>query len=265
MRTISFVIPVYNEEERLSKTFDALKKLKLDSSLLLESIIFVDDGSKDSSLSLIKKNIPNLKRTLNTDIKLLSYPENKGKGYAVKTGLLASTSDYSLFFDVDISTPLTEISKFITYMEKGADLIIGTRKSDKSKVLVHQSPLREFMGHIFTQFAKMFVGIKVTDFTCGFKAVSYKASKIIAPLLRVNGWGYDVELIFLTERVGFTTQEVPVIWSNDPNSRVKMYKAVITTLKDLLTIKWEYSLKQGLISYSKTMGWGVSRFASIFL
>lgn len=262
MRTISFVIPVYNEKDRLRKTFRALQEFEPGNSFLLERIIFVDDGSTDNSNALIKNFISDFKKI---EIKLISYSINKGKGYAVRKGLIASPSEYTLFFDVDMSTPLSELFKFKVDMEKGINLIIGTRKDEKSKILVHQSFIREFLGQAFINFTRLFLNLKTSDITCGFKMLSQKTVRTIVPKLKINGWGYDAELILLAERENLSLKEIPVIWANDPNSRVKLEKAVITTLKELLLIKWDYSVKPRLLFYPKSISLAFSRFASFFL
>lgn len=264
MKTISFVIPIYNEDSRLQKTFKALKELKLPTGLLLDKVIFVNDGSTDNSVSLVKNAVTKFKKSQNLNIELISYAKNRGKGYAVKTGLLSSTSEYTLFFDADISTPLSELSKFVKHIESGTDVIIGTRRNGKSTVVVHQPFIREFLGQCFTRFTNIFLGINTSDFTCGFKALSEKAVKTIAPRMRVNGWGYDAEIIFLAHKEGLTPKEVPVLWFNDPNTKVKIHKAIITTLKDLLTIRWEYSVKPAILYYPKHLSFVFSRFASLF-
>jgi len=264
MKTISFVIPIYNETPRLQKTFKALRELKLPAQLFLEKVIFVNDGSSDNSSSIVKNEAKKFKKSQNLDIKLVSYSKNKGKGYAVKTGLLSSNSEYTLFFDADMSTPLSELSKFVVDTEKGTDLIIGTRKNGKSTVVIHQPFIREFLGRCFTRLTNILLGTNTSDFTCGFKALSQKAVEAIATKMRINGWGYDAELIFLAERVGLTPKEVPVLWFNDPNSRVKIHKAIITTLKDLFTIRWEYSVKPAILYYPKQVSFTFSRLASIF-
>lgn len=265
MKTISFIIPVYNEKNRLAKTFQALKELKLPKSLLLENIIFVDDGSIDNSKTLIKRVSTDLGQILKATTKLVSYPQNKGKGYAIKMGLLESTSQYSLFFDVDISTPLSEITKFSELIEEGTDVIVGTRKTPKSEVLIHQPLLREFLGQAFTTFTRKFLNIKVSDITCGFKAFSQRATRTIAPQMRINGWGYDAELLVIAQKEGFVSTEVPVMWANDPNSRVKIHKAIILTLKELFIIKWEYYFRPALTAYPNRMFMAFSRLASLFV
>jgi dolichyl-phosphate beta-glucosyltransferase len=231
-KTITFVIPVYNEEDRIGKTFEALRKLRLPRGLKLEEVIFVNDGSTDRTkqlirTSLLRKNLP---------ITLISYPQNQGKGYAIRTGMNSSKSDYTLFFDADMSTPLTELKKFIPFMNRNIDVIVGTRKNGKSTVIKHQPLYRELLGRVFTKLTQLMLGVQVTDFTCGFKAFSRDATRVIFPQMKINGWGYDAELLFLAFQEGFRVQEKAVLWSNDERTKVNLFQAVPQTLLELITI-----------------------------
>ncbi len=265
MKTISFVIPVYNEEKRLSKTFKALKELELPYGLKLEEVIFVNDGSTDQTASCIKYYVSSIERKIPNNkyrIKLISYKQNKGKGYAIKKGMLEVTSDYALFFDADISTPLSELSKFVPKMQKNIDVIIGTRKNGKSTVIIHQPILREFLGRMFTKLATIILNVKATDFTCGFKAFSQKAYKEIFSQSKINGWTYDAEIILLAKKLNYSSVEVPVLWANDSKTKVRLYNAIPQVIMDLLYIRWSYDIKP-LFNFTPKIV--VSRFVSIFL
>lgn len=248
MKTISFIIPCYNEEKRLSKTFEALRLAqgKPFRGLKLSEIIFVDDGSTDRTFEKIQKWISQHSQEFNNKLSLISYKPNRGKGYAIKEGMLESTSDYALFFDADISTPLSEIKKFLPYFKKGAPIVVGTRKNGASTVLVHQPLYRELLGRTFTKIAQIVLGIEVTDFTCGFKAFSKNAALQIFKNAKINGWGYDAEILFLAKKGGFSVYEVPVIWSNDNGTRVKLVKAIFRTLYELFRIQFIHSIKPNL-------------------
>lgn len=244
MITISFVIPVYNEEKRLDNTFKALSELQLPRGLKLEEVIFVNDGSTDKTSKILFERIRELSASktsriasLARSIKTISYKENMGKGYAVKQGMLASTSDYTLMFDADMSTPLSEIAKFMPFMEKNIDVVIGTRKNGASTVIKHQPLLREAMGHVFTQIAKTVLQTNVTDFTCGFKAFSKAAKEYIFSQSTINGWAYDSEVIFLSQKGGFSLAEKSVIWGNENGSKVNLFKAIPQTVYELLLIR----------------------------
>src|SRR5207245_1659543 len=141
-------------------------------------------------------------------IQIISYSQNQGKGYAVRRGMLASKADYTLFFDADISTPLSEISKFMPEIKKGTQVIVGTRKNGKSTVLVRQPRYRELLGRGFTLLAQTVLNTQITDFTCGFKAFSKTAKDDIFKKAVINRWGYDAEILFLAKRRGYTAKEV---------------------------------------------------------
>ncbi len=250
IKTISFVIPIYNEELRISKTFTALKKLSIPNGLKLEKVIFVNDGSKDQSVAKINKFRGKNKKIKN--IKLISYAQNKGKGYAVRAGMKESSSDYTLFFDADISTPLSEISKLVPFIKNDTQVIVGTRKNGHSTVIQHQPKLRELLGKGFTLISKTSLGLKGTDFTCGFKAFSKEAKDIIFAQAIIDGWGYDAEIIFLAQKYNLSVAEKAVIWSNDQNTKVKLYKAVPQTIKEIASIRWNHNVKSLFVSPSSS-------------
>ncbi len=147
MKTLSFIIPVYNESTRLHKTMDALNTLTLPKGISLSEIIFVNDGSTDDTSFLLGRARSTILRRFKrhfkkTKITIVTYRNNMGKGFAIKQGMLRATSDYTLFFDADMSTPLSQIQKLLPFMEKDIDVIIGTRKNGKSTVILHQPLLR---------------------------------------------------------------------------------------------------------------------------
>jgi glycosyltransferase involved in cell wall biosynthesis len=253
MKTITFVIPIYNEEKRLHKTFLALKRFKSPDGLKLQEVIFVDDGSKDTTAQMIKATKSTLEKTLRAKIKLISYSQNQGKGYAVKQGMLASNADYSLFFDADMSTPLSELEKFIPFIKKGTDAIIGTRKNGKSTVLVHQSKIRELLGKGFTLITQKILNLKTTDFTCGFKAFSKNAGSQIFKKSTIKRWGYDAEIVFLAQKYDFSIAEKAVTWSNDQNTKVNLFKAVPQTFFELFLIYWRHEIKLALLLIHKNL------------
>lgn len=249
MKTISFVIPFYNEEKRILKTISALKKGFNFNGLKLEKVIFVNDGSKDKTARIISSFKKQLEKKLKAKIKIISYSKNQGKGYAIKKGMLTSNSDYTLMFDVDMSTPLNQIKKFIPYFEKNIDVIIGTRKNGKSTVIKHQPLYRELLGKGFTLITNIILNVWVTDFTCGFKAFSKYAKNRIFENTKINRWAYDAEVLYLAKKMNLEIIEVPVLWKNDPLTKVNLIKDLPETLKDLFKIRFnDYNL---LISFQK--------------
>lgn len=236
----------------------ALKEVKLPRGLKLEEVIFVNDGSTDSTKARIQNAKIKFDKKFKIKVKLISYKKNMGKGYAVKQGMLKSNSDYTLFFDADISTPLLEITKFYKEIKKGTDVIIGTRKNGKSTVVNHQPFFREILGRGFTKLSQVILGSKTTDFTCGFKAFSQKGKEEIFIKTKIYGWGFDAETIFLAEKLGFKTKEIPVTWSDDKQTKVKLYKAIPQTLFELLKILWAHKASNLIFNPFQTI---IARFA----
>lgn len=237
MKTLSYVIPVFNEEKRISKTIKALEEGFSFSGIKLTKIIFVDDGSTDRTVSLINKSKINLEKTLGVIVEIIAYKDNKGKGNAVKMGMLASDSDYTLFFDADMATPLSEFEKFLPFIRKGAPIIIGTRKNGESTVQVHQPRYRELLGKGFTFLSNIILNTWVTDFTCGFKAFSRDAKNEIFSRASTNRWGYDAETMFLAKKLSFKIQEKSVFWFDDNRTKVNLFKDLPNTFFELIKIR----------------------------
>lgn len=225
---ISVIVPLYNEESRLanlSKIFNFFKKKNFNYELIL-----INDGSRDKTLDQLNELSKNFK------FKLISYPENRGKGYAVKMGMMKARGKYRLFTDIDLSTPIEEFDKFIPYLKK-FDVVIGSRKMKGSKVIIHQPSLREKLGKGFTKLSQIVLQLNIRDFTCGFKCFSKVAALEIFSKQQVGRWGFDSEILFLAKKFGYKIKEIPVKWSNDPTSRVKFPQDIIQSLFDLYTIR----------------------------
>jgi len=237
MKTLTFVIPVYNEEKRLEKTFKALLKGVFFAGISLEKIIFVDDGSTDKTMSQIKKHKSRIQKKTKAKIKIINYKGNKGKGYAVKKGMLTSKSDYTLLFDADMSTPITEFKKFIPFIKKNIPVIIGTRKNGESTVVKPQPLYRQILGRGFTLLSNLILNTKVTDFTCGFKAFSKIAKNEIFTYSKIKRWGYDAEIIYLATKTGLEIQEKAVKWSDDKRSKVNVLRDIFESFKELIEIR----------------------------
>ncbi|KKT36235.1 MAG: Glycosyl transferase, group 2 family [Candidatus Collierbacteria bacterium GW2011_GWF2_44_15] len=232
--SLTIVIPVYNEASRLQRAFDSLNSLRLPSPLKVNQVIFVNDGSKDESLKILRN------AKLKFPKKIISYRHNLGKGYAVKRGMLASKSEFTLLTDADIATPLTEIDKFLPYIKAGLDVIIGTRKNGRSTVTVHQPFIRENMGKVFTALSRLILGVNVTDFTCGFKVFKKGAREAIFKRALVNRWGYDSEVLFLAHKLGFNMVERSVSWADQRNTKVRLLNDAVNSFKELLEIRFNY-------------------------
>ena len=226
---LSIIVPAYNESKRIHNLDDILRYLgKLKESW---ELIVVNDGSQDDTL----QKLESFKRKSN--FKVISYATNRGKGYAVKAGMLAASGKFRLFCDIDLSTPIEEIRKFKPFLEK-ADVVIGTRKLKGAKVILHQSFLREYLGKGFTLLSQLILNTWVSDFTCGFKCFSGPASEKIFNKTRIFRWGFDSEVLFLAKKYKLMTIEVPVIWKNDPQTRVRFPRDLINSFGELIAIRY---------------------------
>lgn len=225
---LSIIIPVFNEILRIDNLYEVisfLKKFKFDSE-----IIVINDGSTDFTLKKLQK------MNNKNNFLIISYQDNKGKGYAIKKGMLSARGEYRLFMDIDLSTPLVELDKFIPYFSKN-DVLIGTRKDSKAKLLIRQAKIRESLGKCFTWISKTTLGVKVSDFTCGFKIFSEKSALAIFNKAKINRWGFDAEIIFLSQKMGFNLKEISVVWKNDQRTKVNLLRDIASSLIELVMIR----------------------------
>jgi len=228
---LAIIIPVFNEELRLNKTFTALDVFNRTWSSLEIKVIFVDDGSTDKTSLMINNWVKG------KSAELYSYPQNHGKGFAIRFGIKKASGDYILLCDADMSTPLNELDKFLPFLSKKVPIVIGTRKKYGAEISIHQSWLRENMGKIYTLLANLITDVKVSDFTCGFKCYRTDVAKKIVELAFIDRWSYDAEFLFLARCLDFEITEVPVHWSNDKQTSVRLLKDTARSFLDLCRIK----------------------------
>lgn len=257
-KSLSIVIPVFNEEKRLQKTFEALTTLPHFSGLNLYEVIFVNDGSTDKTLSKIKNFIKVNKKL---PLSVISYTQNQGKGFAVRKGMLASGADYVLLCDADMSTPFSELEKFETHVLSGGDIVIGTRKNGKSTVIVHQPKIRELLGKGFTLFTQKSLRLSVSDFTCGFKLFNQLSAKTIFSKAIINRWGYDAEALYIAKKYNLVISECSVAWSDDRGTHVNLFTAVPQTIIEIVKIILFHDLLPFVRQFSTV---SFSRISKIF-
>lgn len=237
MKTLSIVIPVYNEEERIEKCFQALRKFKPPKEVVVDRVIFVSDGSTDETVKIIKRFIDPPGLSLGRGV-LIAYRQNKGRGYALKAGMAEATGDYALWFDADMSTPLSQVRKILPFMKKNTPVIIGSRKISGAVVTKRQPLYRILLGQGFSKLSEVMLGVPVGDFTCGFKAFSRIAYTTIFPKCRINGWGNDSETLLLAKKFNLEIAEIPILWRNDARSKVRIMRDIIVSFLDLCKIRY---------------------------
>lgn len=229
---LSIIIPAYNEEMRLPHTLESVQKYLQRQSYATE-VIVVDDGSTDGTsevVSTFQKKQPRLG--------LIRLPKNKGKGFVVRTGILHSRGRFVVFTDADLSTPIEEMDKLWPLLEEGYDVVIGSRRSPDSRVIVPQSWLRRFMGRTYI-WLNGFLGIKdVEDVTCGFKGFRREAAKQIFKVARLNGFSFDSEVLYLAQcKFRHRWTKVPIEWEDASGSKVHILREAVTSMADLIKIK----------------------------
>ncbi len=233
---LSVIIPAYNEEKRLPKTLQSIYEYLKQQGYEYE-IIVVSDGSKDKTAQVVEE----LKLQI-TNLKLIDRKKNRGKGYTVKEGMLNAQGDYRLFMDADNSTTIDQVEKMWPWFEKGYDIVIGSRDV-KGAILDPPQPFyRRLVGEFFKYVRMIICDLwHLKDTQCGFKCFKKEVVETIFPKLRIERFAFDVEILLLAKMHGFKIKEIPVLWRNDPESKVKLKSAIKMGL-DLFKIRW-YQLK----------------------
>lgn len=227
---LSVVIPVFNEEKRLPSNLDKiitfLKKKKLRSEIIL-----VDDGSLDKTWVVLEDY-----KKRHQSILLCRHLVNKGKGAAVRTGMLKAGGKLVLMTDCDLSTPIKEIENLMVYMDN-YDIVIGSRRLKEKKLGRMPAKYRTILGNIYYEMLRLILLPSVKDTNCGFKLFSRKVIRPIFGRQKIDRWGYDAEVLFIANKLSFSIKEIPVRWTHYSGSKVKLADAVIKTLIELLKIK----------------------------
>ncbi len=232
---ISIVIPAYNESARLRPTLDRILNFVGEQAWDSE-VIVVDDGSRDGTASLVEEYA----RT-NDIVRLVLNPGNRGKGYSVRNGVLNAQGSIILFTDADLSAPIEEAPKLLAALEGGADVAIGSRWVRTELQTQRQSVARQVMGRAFNTLLRILLRLDFKDTQCGFKAFRRSAAKALFPRQKIEGWGFDAELLFLARKLGIQVAEVPVVWSHDAGTRIHPLADGSKMVMELLRIRW-YSL-----------------------
>ena len=222
---LSIVIPAYNESHRIKQTLDAICEYLGNQNYSYE-IILCDDGSYDSTLRISREFFGS-----KSNFQILSLP-HKGKGSAVKTGMMTAQGQYRFMCDADLAMPLEQIERFLKEMTHGCDIAIGSRELTDSKRL-GEPILRYFAGRVFNLFVKLIAIRKYQDTQCGFKCFSSQAADKIFPLVRTKGWAFDVEVLLLADKYGFSLCQVPIDWRHGEDSKVDLCSAALQMIRDI--------------------------------
>jgi glycosyltransferase involved in cell wall biosynthesis len=233
LHSLSIVIPAYNEERRLPQSLESILAYIATLPLSFSEVIVVNDGSSDGTAGVALEY-----GRRDARVRLLENPGNRGKGYSVRHGMLEARGEWTLFTDADLSAPIEELAKLFDAVKRaGAQIVIGSRALDRSMIGTHQSAVREYAGRIFNIVMRAITGLPFEDTQCGFKLYHSEAVKQIFPLQRLEGFGFDVEDLYLAKLLGISVVETPVRWNNVEGTKVSLWNGLDSFL-DPVRIRW---------------------------
>jgi len=228
----SIVIPAYNESARLGASLERVLTFVRQQDWDAE-VIVVNDGSKDNTAEIARQYARENER-----LRLLENPGNRGKGYSVRNGVLNARGAFILFTDADLSSPIEEASKLFCALENGADIAIGSRWLKSELQTQRQSVARQVLGRVFNGLLRVLLRLDFKDTQCGFKAFRRNAAQELFPMQRIEGWGFDPEILFLAQRAGFKIAEVPVVWGHDERTRINPLADGTRMVMEMARIRW---------------------------
>lgn len=240
---LSVIVPAYNEERRLPPTLIEMIDY-LDEQKYSYEIIVVDDGSTDQTSQVVEKF-----EKIRSQVRLIKLAKNRGKGHAVKTGALNAKGQFILFNDADGSTPISEVSKLLfTIKDAKADITFGSRAKQNGNTEIKAHFHRVIIGRTFNLLVNLLLIKGVKDTQCGFKLFTKEAAREVFTRQTIEGFNFDVELLYLAKINDFKFTEVPVNWHSTPGSKVNLITDSLIMFFTLFVIKYRHRARQSLIS-----------------
>ena len=232
-RSISIIIPAYNEEKRLPSTLRKITEYLRRGGWPFAEVVVVDDGSTDGTVRVAEQA-----RAECPCLRVLRNPGNRGKGYAVRHGMLECRGEWAMYSDADLSTPIEELETLWQAIEReGAQVAVGSRALDRRLIGVHQSFFRENVGKVFNLGMRLATGLPFHDTQCGFKLFEAGAAREIFRRQLLDGLGFDVEVLFIGRCLGYREVEVPVQWNDVPGTKVSAWRGMVAFLDPWL-VRW---------------------------
>ncbi|HXG84503.1 MAG TPA: dolichyl-phosphate beta-glucosyltransferase [Pyrinomonadaceae bacterium] len=232
--SLSIIVPAYNEAERIG---DSLRRILnyIDEKIPSAELIVVDDGSTDATVEVAERvhaEFPHVQT------KVFGYDKNRGKGYAVRLGLIKANGEIALFSDADLSTPITELEKLVAPIENAKiDVTFGSRALDRTLIGTHQPWQREQGGRLINLMIRKMTGLPFSDTQCGFKAFRMSKFRPLLDRMTINRFGFDVEFLFVAHYRGLKLREIPVRWNNVEGSKVSALRDTRRMFNELLQIR----------------------------
>ena len=233
-KSLSIVVPAFNEESRLGNSIVSILGF-IDKNSLDSELIIVDDGSTDSTKTVAQNALDSFPAI---DSRVISYEENRGKGFAVRTGLAAAAGEIALFSDADLSTPITELPKLVDPISMGeCDIAFGSRALDRSLIGIHQPWRREQGGRVFNFLVRSLTGLPFWDTQCGFKAFRMNEFRPLLDLMKIDRFGFDVEFLYVANLRGLRLKEIPVRWDHCEGTKVSIFRDSIRMFTEIGEIR----------------------------
>lgn len=243
MKTLTVIFPVFNEESRIQSVFRAVESFIPPENVEIKEVIFTNDGSVDGTKMEINKWQE--KYTGNYKITLVSYKVNRGRGYVLRQALSTVQTDLALYLDGDMAVPLENTFSLVDSMNQDVDLVVGSKKKPGANCQGNFNLIRTVVGLGHSLSAFFILGIFYWDFQGGFKLFSKKLIQNVVPLTTIDRWGFDMEIIFLAEKLGYKCREIPIKWRGyGKDSRVKLVRDIFFALRDMLDIRWRWEKAQ---------------------
>jgi glycosyltransferase involved in cell wall biosynthesis len=227
-RSLSIIIPAYNEEKRLPGTLKKIREYLNAAKWEFVEVVVVNDGSRDGTAGIAEAD----------GARVLRNPGNRGKGFSVRHGVTEARGEWTLVTDADLSAPIEDLDRLWSAAEKGGvQIAIGSRALDRSLIGVHQPAFREAAGRLFNVVMRLVTGLPFRDTQCGFKLFETAPASRVFARQRLDGFGFDVEVLFIAKRMGLQAVEVPVHWNDVAGTKVSMLRGLAAFL-DLVRVRW---------------------------
>lgn len=227
---LSIVIPAHNEAQRLPSSLEKIKTF-LDQQDYTAEVLVVENGSSDGTLEIAQSFIPHM-----SNLRVFAV-DQRGKGLAIRQGMLEAKGEYRFLCDADLSMPIEQVNRFLPPQLEHFDVAIGSREAPGSQRF-NEPGYRHWIGRIFNTMVRWLVLPGLQDTQCGFKCFRAEVAEAVFPLQTLDGMAFDAEVLFIARKKGFHVQEIPIDWIFDPDSRVRVLQDSLRMGLDLLTIRW---------------------------
>lgn len=228
----SLVIPAYNESARISASLEKILAY-IEQNHWDAEVLVVNDGSRDNTADIVRQFAAR-----NPIVRLIENPGNRGKGYAVRNGMLQARGDIQIFSDADLSAPIYESMHLVKAIEGGAEVAFGSRWLEADTQTERQPILRQIAGRAYNILLRIILGLNYKDTQCGMKAFTREAADKIFSRQKIERWGFDPELLFIARKFHMKMIEIPVEWAHDDRSKINPVVDGFKMGLEMLKIRW---------------------------